>query len=52
MKSKNSELSFTTFISVVKTMLFQRISLFDWLNGTSPPIKRKESPPVNLEFAW
>jgi len=36
-KSKNLKLSFTNFISVIKTMLFQRISLFDFLCGTSPP---------------
>ena len=31
-KSKNIELSFTNFISVIKTMLFQRFSLYDfWL---------------------
>ena len=46
------ELSFTNFISVIKTMLFHRVSLYDWLCGTSPPIVRKESYPDNLEFVW
>ena len=36
-KSKNLELSFTNFISVIKTMLFQRFSLIDFLSGTSHP---------------
>jgi putative transposase len=31
MKSKCYALSFTDFISVVKTMLFQRVCLYDWL---------------------
>jgi hypothetical protein len=41
MKSKNFELSFTIFISVIKTMLFHRVSLFEWLCGTGPPVKPK-----------
>jgi len=51
-KSKQWELSFTIFISVIKTMLFQRICLYDWLCGTSPPIKPKLSSCYNLEFIW
>ena len=51
-KSKNWELSFTNFISVIKTMLFQRISLYELLWGTSPPPKPKVLLYANLEFAW
>ena len=51
-KSKCWELSFTNFISVIKTMLFQRICLYDWLCGTSPPLKPKISSCLNLEFVW
>jgi hypothetical protein len=52
MKSKCYGLSFTNFISVVKTMLFQRICLYDWLCGTSLPTKSKIPMPENLEFVW
>jgi putative transposase len=52
MKSKNATLSFTNFISVIKTMLFQRRSLFEWLCATSPPLIPKQTLPVNMEFAW
>ena len=51
-KCKSWELSFTNFISVVKTILFQRILLFDLLCGTSQPYKPKPEPPGNLEFVW
>jgi hypothetical protein len=51
-KSKCFDLSFTNFISVVKTMLFQRVCLYDWLSGTSPPIISKIHLPENLEFVW
>ena len=51
-KSKRWELSFTNFISVIKTMLFQRICLYDWLSGTSPPLKPKLALADNLEFTW
>jgi hypothetical protein len=44
--------SFTNFISVLKTMLFQRVSLYDFLCGTSPPPKSKLLIPGNLEFIW
>jgi putative transposase len=36
-KAKAMRVSFTSFISVIKTMLFQRRSLFEWLQGSSPP---------------
>jgi putative transposase len=51
-KSKCFDFSFTNFISVVKTMLFQRVCLYDWLCGRSPPIKSKIPFPDNLEFVW
>jgi IS4 transposase len=46
------EISFTNFISVFKTILFQRTSLFDLLSGTSPPYKPKQEDYGNLEFVW
>ena len=51
-KSKRWNLSFTNFISVIKTMLFQRVCLYDWLCGTSPPLKFKIPLCYNLEFVW
>ena len=51
-KCKCWEMSFTNFISVVKTILFQRTSLFDLVCGTSPSYKPKPKPLVNLEFVW
>jgi len=53
LKSKFSwKLSFTNLISVFKTMLFQRICLFDLVYGTSPPYKPKQVAQGNLEFSW
>jgi hypothetical protein len=52
MKSKNFELSFTNFISVIKTMLFQRVCLYDFLCGTSPPPKPKKHFECQPEFVW
>jgi len=51
-KSKNLGLSFTNFISVIKTMLFHRTSIYDFLSGTSPPQKPQLVLQPNLEFAW
>jgi len=51
-KSKISEMSFTNFISVIKTMLFQRVSLYDFLCGTSPPLKTKDFLEYQPEFVW
>src|SRR5215469_12407778 len=51
-KFKRWELSFTNFISVFKTMLFQRASLYEMLCATSPPYKPKQVLPHNLEFVW
>ena len=51
MQSRNWKLSFTNFISVIKTILFQRISLTEWLCGTSPPFKDKKHGTDNLEYA-
>ena len=43
---------FANFISVFKTMLFQRVSLYELLCGIRPPDKAKQVLPYNLEFAW
>jgi len=51
-KSKISEMSFTNFISVIKTMLFQRVSLYDFLCGVSPPLRTKEFLESQPEFVW
>jgi hypothetical protein len=51
-KFKCYKMSFTNFISIFKTLLFQRASLYDLFCGTSPPIKHKQTLPVNLEFVW
>jgi len=51
-KSKILRLSFTNFISVIKTILFQRISIYDLLSGTSPPPKPKKLHECQPEFAW
>jgi hypothetical protein len=51
-KSKNFALSFTNFISIIKTMLFQRISLHDLRCGTSPPVKTKKPLVCQMEFVW
>jgi len=46
------EMSFTNFISVFKTILFQRVSLFDLICGSGPPYKPKQKLHGNLEFVW
>jgi putative transposase len=51
-KFNRLEMSFTNFISVFKTMLFQRVSLYELLSGTSPPYKPKYAVLYNLEFVW
>ena len=51
-KSKDLELSFTNFMSVIKTMLFQRVSLYDFLCGVSPPLKNKKIIECQSEFVW
>jgi hypothetical protein len=51
-KFNRIEMSFTNFISVFKTMLFQRVSLYELLSGTSPPYKLRHEVPCNLEFEW
>jgi putative transposase len=48
----NMGASFTNFISVIKTMLFQRINLFEWLVNPSPPPKLPATPLVQQEFVW
>jgi len=49
-KFKTLKLSFTNFISVVKTMLFQRTSLYELASDTSPPLKVKPLPQKEFEF--
>jgi putative transposase len=51
-KFRHCEMSLTDFISVFKTMLFQRMSLYDLLYATSPPYKPKPPMQGNLEFVW
>ena len=51
-KSKIFGMSFTNFISVIKTMLFQRVSLYDFLCGTNPPPKPKKLLECQPEFVW
>lgn len=51
-KSKSIALSFTNFISVIKTMLFHRTPLYALLCGASPPLISKQSLSLNLEFVW
>jgi hypothetical protein len=53
MKVRNELLSCTNLILVKKAMLFQRISLYEWLANPDPP----KPKPVQvswdvLEFAW
>jgi len=51
-KFKNSKISFTNFISVIKTMLFQRTSIYDFLCGSGPPPTPKLVLQYTLEFTW
>jgi transposase len=51
-KSKIFRMSFTNFISVIKTMLFQRVSIFTFLSGESPPLKPKKLLECQPEFVW
>ena len=51
-RTKNMAMSFTNFISVIKTMLFQRICLFEWLLNPSPPSKLPALISVQQEFVW
>ena len=51
-KFRRLEMSFTNFISIFKTMLFQRVSLYELLCDIRPPDKPKQVLPYNLEFAW
>jgi hypothetical protein len=51
-KFKGWETSFVNFISVFRTILFQRISLYELLCGTSPPYKPTHAVSCNLEFVW
>jgi len=49
-KFKSCKMTFMNFISVIKTMLFQRVCLSDWLFGISSLMRPKLSSPDNLEF--
>jgi IS4 transposase len=51
-QTRNMGMSFTNFISVIKTMLFQRICLFEWMINPSPPPKLPKTPSVQQEFVW
>jgi putative transposase len=51
-QSKNTELSFTNFISVIRTMLFQRRCLLDWLIDPSPPPNIQQCSLLQYEFAF
>jgi putative transposase len=51
MKTKSTVLSFTHFMSVLPTILFQRRSLHDWLQDPSPPGKPPPRP-KQFEFVW
>jgi putative transposase len=51
-QTKKMELSFTMFISVIRTMLFQRMSLFEWTLDPSTPKKEEMCFTGQLEFVW
>jgi hypothetical protein len=38
MKAKKAELSFANFISVIKTMFFERRPLFEWIENPVTPL--------------
>ncbi len=48
-KCRNSSLSFTQSISVMKTMLFHRVSLFELLGSTTHP-RPKPKPIMQFSF--
>lgn len=50
-KCRNAALSFTHFISVMKTMLFHRVSLFELLCGTTHP-RPKPKPLLQYSFTF
>jgi putative transposase len=52
MASKNASMSFTNFMSVVKTILFQRRPLLEWINDPSPPllVSREDQLQFHLVF--
>jgi putative transposase len=51
-QAKVVDISFTNFMSVIKTMLFQRILLFDWLINPSPPLPKIPACTKQSEFEW
>jgi hypothetical protein len=46
MRSRNPDLCFTNFMSLIKTILFQRRCLFDWIQNPSPSYK--PPPPLKV----
>jgi putative transposase len=46
------KMSLTALVSVFKTMLFQRIPIYNLLCATNQPYKPKQIPACNLEFVW
>jgi hypothetical protein len=51
-QSKNPHLSFTNFISVIRTMLFERRCLMEWLIDPSPPPANQQCIVSQYEFAF
>ena len=51
-QSRNSRINFTNFIHVIRTMLFQRISLSEWLIDPSPPLDSGGICTAQREFTW
>jgi hypothetical protein len=51
-QSKNMGMWFSNVISDIKTMLFQRMCLFEWLLNRLPSPKLPKTPLVQQEFVW
>jgi putative transposase len=51
-KLNHYAMSFTNFISIFKTVLFQRASLYELLHGTCQPVKPKNPLECQTEFVW
>jgi IS4 transposase len=51
-QSKNMNLSFTNFMSVIRTMLFHRRCLLDWLIDPSHPPDIQQCTILQNEFAF
>jgi putative transposase len=50
--ARNPGLSFTNFMSLIKTILFQRRCLFDWIQNPSPPYKPPAINVVHFAFVF